>query len=188
MCSTTRRRPAILLSDRWYLRRSIDLFRIKWYRRPAPQGAARRTFWSSGRMTDAGAARRTPGRGQDLRIDHRHDRRYAARQHGSDRQGEGRRGAPSPGQARVLQSDRERQGPHRRRDDRRARGAGQDFARTRRSGRADVRQHRHCACLRGGGARLQADPGDARIDVDRAPQDAGPARAPNWCSRPPRRA
>ena len=121
------------------------------------------------------ALRANAGPREDLCIDHRNDRRYASRQHESDRQGEGRR-RPSPGQARVLQSDLERQGPHRRRDDRRARGAGQDFARTRRSGRADFRQHRHCARLRGGGARLPADPGDARIDVDRAPQDAGPPR------------
>ena len=112
---------------------------------------------------------------EDLCIDHRHDRRYASRRHGPDRQGEGRR-RPSPGEARILQSDFERQGPHRRRDDRRARGAGQDIARTRRSGRADLRQHRHCARLRGGRARLPADPGDAGIDVDRAAQDAGPAR------------
>ena len=79
-------------------------------------------------------------------------------------------------QARVLQPDRQRQGPHRRRDDRRARGAGQDRARARRARRADLGQHRHRAGLRRRGARLQADPGHARIDVDRAAQDAGAAR------------
>ena len=42
--------------------------------------------------------------------------------------------------------------------------------------RADLRQHRHRARLRRRGARLQADPGDAGIDVDRAAQDAGAAR------------
>ena len=43
------------------------------------------------------------------------------------------------------------------------------------SGRADLRQYRHRARLRRRGARLQADPGDAGIDVDRAAQDAGSA-------------
>ena len=121
-------------------------------------------------MTPEGARTRP-----HLRFDHRDDRRHAARPARPDRQGEGRQGQ-APRQARVLQPDRQRQGPHRRRDDRRAGGAGQDHARARRAGRADLRQYRHRAGLRRRGARLQADPGDAGIDVDRAPQDAGAAR------------
>ena len=42
--------------------------------------------------------------------------------------------------------------------------------------RADLRQHRHRAGLRGRRQGLPADAGDAGIDVDRAPQDAGVSR------------
>ena len=53
---------------------------------------------------------------------------------------------------------------------------GKHRARARRARRADLRQYRHRARLRRRGARLQADPRHARIDVDRAAQDAGAAR------------
>ena len=64
----------------------------------------------------AGAAR------PHLRFHHRDDRRHAAGPPRPARRAEGRRGQP-PRQARVLQPDRQRQGPHRRRHDRGAGGA-----------------------------------------------------------------
>ena len=57
-------------------------------------------------------------------------------------------------------------------DDRGAGKAGQDHARQIHAGRADQRQHRHRAGLCRGRQGLQADPGDAGIDVDRTAQDA----------------
>ena len=127
------------------------------------------------RMRKALAAGLAPRPGPHLQFDHRDDRRHAARAARPPRQGEGRR-RQAPRQARILQSDRQRQGPHRRRDGRRAGGAGQDRARARRAGRADLGQYRHRARLRRRGARLQADSRHAGIDVDRAAQDARAAR------------
>ena len=116
-----------------------------------------------------------------LRFDHRHDRRHAARPSRPHRGDEGRAGA-SPRQARILQPDRQRQGPHRRGDDRRAGGGRPDPAGRQHADRADLGQYRHRACLRRRGARLPADPGDAGDDVGRAAEDAEAARARSWCS------
>ena len=69
----------------------------------------------------------------------------------------------------------ERQGPHRRLDDR-GDGGRRPGRPRHRPDRADLRQYRHCARLRRGGARLPAHPGDAGFDVGGAPQDAGAAR------------
>ena len=82
----------------------------------------------------------------------------------------------APRQARVLQPDRQRQGPHRRGDDRRAGGRRPDQARRHHADRADLGQHRHRARLRRRRARLPADPGDAGDDVGRAAEDAEAAR------------
>ena len=60
--------------------------------------------------------------------------------------------------------------------DRRARSAPARSTPAQHADRADLRQHRHRARLRRGGARLPADPGHAGDDVDRAAQDAEAAR------------
>ena len=73
-----------------------------------------------------------PGRGRDLRLDHRDDRRHARWCGSTGWPKEKRRRGQHPGQARVLQPDRQRQGPHRRQHDRGAGGDGRDQARRRR--------------------------------------------------------
>src|SRR6266568_4511538 len=109
-----------------------------------------------------------------LRFDHRHYRRHPDRAAQSPAAHE-RRPSPSARQARILQPDRQREGPYRRLDGRRHGGERQHRTFDR-ADRADLRKYRHRARVRGCGARLSSDPGDARFDVDRAPQDAGVAR------------
>ena len=52
--------------------------------------------------------------------------------------------------------------------------------------RADLRQHRHRARLRGRGARLQADPGHAGDRCRSSGARCSPCSARSWCSRPRR--
>ena len=75
-------------------------------------------------------------------------------------------------QAGIFQPGRQREGPHRRRDDHRD-GEGRRDQRRYRSDRTDFGQYRDRARVRRCLARLSAEAGDAGIDVDRAAQDAG---------------
>ena len=65
---------------------------------------------------------------------------------------------------------------------------GKIVARARRSRRADLRQYRNCARFRRGRARLSADSGDARNPCRSSGARCWPCSGPNWFSRPPRRA
>ena len=81
-------------------------------------------------------------------------------------------------QAGIFQSRGEREGPHRRGDDR-GDGEGRRDPRRHRADRTDVGKYRDRTGIRCRLARLPAEAGDAGIDVDRAAQDAGIPRRRN---------
>ena len=111
---------------------------------------------------------RQESHGTHIRQPRRHVRQHAAGENPALEQGPWRH---RPGQDGVDEPRRQRQRPDRRRDDRGGGARGQAASRHGHH-RADQRQHRHRAGLRGRGQGLPLHPDDARDDDDRAPQPA----------------